>query len=46
MNQLKENIDSVNIELSDEILNKINASHYDSLSKEEKDILFRAGGNS
>jgi len=27
MNQLKENIDSVNIELSDEILNKINAIH-------------------
>ncbi len=27
MNQLKENIDSVNIELSDEILNKINVIH-------------------
>lgn len=30
----------------DEILDKISASGYDSLSKEEKDILFRAGGNS
>lgn len=30
----------------DEILDKISTSGYDSLSKEEKDILFRAGGNS
>jgi membrane associated rhomboid family serine protease len=29
----------------DDILDKISASGYDSLSKEEKDILFRAGGN-
>ena len=27
MDQLKENIDSVNIELSDEIVNKINIIH-------------------